>query len=554
MAKILLNLGINTCDMKRVLLLMAFSGLVLSACQEDIIATTDDPVETPAKNDDDQDPEEGQGDYDDISLTEFSRTISITWNGSTVSVSGDDNGIVSVSGADVTVDNSKNDEFVRYELSGSSSDGSLKIYSLRRLALVLNSLELTNAGGAAINVQTHKRTFVVLNGSSKLADGSVNSSGDYPEETDAEDMKAAFFSEAQLVFSGSGSLSVTANGKAGITSDDYLRFMGTQTVSSTSSNGHALRGKDGITVYDGTISASASAAGKKGMSSDASVSINGGSISIKVSGGVLSEQVTTNGTTATEYTASSGIKADSTFVMTGGVLDITNSGQGGKGISGDMNALFKGGRVKVNVTGSNYGSSGSGGGPGGGPGGRPGGGGNSGSSSSSNDSSKSAKGIKFDGDIIISGGSINVSSASHQFGGRHDPQRRLRMRLVNRERRPGRQRQPIYQGRMRVRREHQGQPGGGDRRQYRRRQEALPAERHAGGHRRHRERLQHHRNGLQRLLLEQEHHACGVRQERQPRVRLHDPGLQRHDGGVLQRRNGYGEVRRQHLRRREPMG
>lgn len=414
MAKILLNLGINTCDMKRVLLLLAFSGLVLSACQEDIIATTDDPVETPAKNDDDQDPEEGQGDYDDISLTEFSRTISITWNGSTVSVSGDDNGIVSVSGADVTVDNSKNDEFVRYELSGSSSDGSLKIYSLRRLALVLNSLELTNAGGAAINVQTHKRTFVVLNGSSKLADGSVNSSGDYPEESSSEDMKAAFFSEAQLVFSGTGSLSVTAQGKAGITSDDYLRFMGTQTVSVTSANGHALRGKDGITVDDGTISASASAAGKKGMSSDASVSINGGSISIKVSGGVLSEQVTTNGTTATEYTASSGIKADSTFVMTGGVLDITNSGQGGKGISGDMNAIFKGGSVKVNVTGSNYGSSGSGGGPGGGPGGRPGGGGNSGSSSSSNDSSKSAKGIKFDGDIIISGGSINVSSASHE--------------------------------------------------------------------------------------------------------------------------------------------
>ncbi len=419
MAKILLNLDINTCDMKRILLLMVLSGLMLPACQEDIIATTEDPVETPAKNDDDQDPEEGQGDYDDITLTDFSRTISIEWNGSSASVEGDDNGIVSVSGADVTVDNRNHDEFVRYELSGSSSDGSLKVYSLRRLALVLNSLELTNTGGAAINVQTHKRTFVVLNGSSKLADGSVNASGDYPEETDAEDMKAAFFSEAQLVFSGSGSLSVTANGKAGITSDDYLRFMGTQTVSATSSNGHVLRGKDGITVDDGTISASASAAGKKGMSSDASVNINGGSISIKVSGGVLSEQVTTNGSTTTEYTASAGIKADSTFVMTGGALVISNSGQGGKGISGDMNAIFKGGSVKVNVTGSNYGSSGSGGGPGGGTGGRPGGGGwpgggNSGSSSSSNDSSKSAKGIKFDGDIIISGGVINVVSASHE--------------------------------------------------------------------------------------------------------------------------------------------
>ena len=418
MAKILLNLGINTCDMKRVLLLMVLSGLMLPACQEDIIATTEDPVETPAKNDDDQDPEEGQGDYDDITLTDFSRTISIKWNGSSASVEGDDNGIVSVSGTDVTVDNRNHDEFVRYELSGSSSDGSLKVYSLRRLALVLNSLELTNAGGAAINVQTHKRTFVVLNGSSKLADGSVNASGDYPEETDAEDMKAAFFSEAQLVFSGGGSLSVTAKGKAGITSDDYLRFMGTQTVSATSANGHALRGKDGITVDDGNIVASASAAGKKGISSDGSVTINGGDIRITVSGGVLKEEVTSGSTFTYEYTASAGIKADSTFVMTGGLLDITNTGDGGKGISGDMNARFEGGTVRVGVSGGNYGSSSSGGGgPGGG--GRPGSGGGwpgSGNSSSSNtdDSSKSAKGIKFDGDIVISGGSISVSSKSHE--------------------------------------------------------------------------------------------------------------------------------------------
>ena len=406
--------------MKRVLTLFLTASLFFYGCNPDSIDITTDPVDTShTGNDDDKDPEEKQGDWDDISLTEFSRTISISWNGSSATVSGDENGIVKINGADVTVDNSGHDEFVRYELSGSSSDGSLKIYSLRRLALILNSLDLTNAGGAAINVQTHKRTFVILNGSSKLTDGSVNSSGDYPEETSAEDMKAAFFSEAQLVFSGSGSLSVNANGKAGITSDDYLRFMGTQTVTSTSANGHAFRGKDGITVDDGTISATASAAGKKGMSSDGAVSINGGDIKITVSGGVLSEKVTTNGTTTTEYTSSSGIKADSTFVMTGGVLEVTNSGQGGKGISGDMNAIFNGGVVNVKVTGSNYGSSSSGGGPGGGgPGGRPGGGGWPGSGNTGNtgssDNSKSAKGIKFDGEIVISDGCISVSSASHE--------------------------------------------------------------------------------------------------------------------------------------------
>ncbi|MBQ9462230.1 MAG: carbohydrate-binding domain-containing protein [Bacteroidales bacterium] len=400
--------------MKRVLLLLLATAVAFTACNTDVIGTTEDPVDTSFKdNDDDDDPEEAQGDYDDISLTSFTRTISISWNGSSVSVSGDDNGVVSVSGADVTVDNTGHDEFVRYELSGNSSDGCLKIYSLRRLALVMNGLDLTNPSGAAINVQTHKRTFVVLNGSNTLADGSVNSSGDYPDEVSTEDMKAAFFSEAQLIFSGSGSLSVTANGKAAITSDDYLRFMGTQSVSATSANGHALRGKDAVTVDDGTIAASTSAAGKKGMTSDGAVTINGGTIHIKVSGGTVAEQVTTNGTTSTEYTGSAGIKADSTFVMNAGELYISNSGTGGKGISGDQNALFKGGTVSVSVTGSNYGASGTKAGPGGGwpggGGGFPGGGGDNQSSSS-----KSAKGIKFDGNIVISGGNVSVTATAHE--------------------------------------------------------------------------------------------------------------------------------------------
>ena len=395
--------------MKRVLITILAASACLCACNPDQIDITTDPVET---NTDDQDPEEGQGDFDDITLTEFSRTISIKWDGGSATVEGDENGIVQIDGADVIVDNRNYDEFVRYELSGSSTDGFIKIYSLRRLALVLNDLSLTNPGGAAINIQTHKRTFVVLNGNNSLADGSLNASGDYADETSSEDMKAAFFSEAQLVFSGSGSLTVTANGKAAITSDDYLRFMGTQNVSASSTGGHALRGKDAVTVDDGTIVAKSSADGKKGITSDGKVSINGGSVSISVSGGTISEQVTVSGISTTEYTGAAGIKSDSTFVMSGGTLDVVSSGQGGKGISGDMDAVFKGGVVTVKVTGSNLSngtrSSAPGGGPGGG--GWPGGGGPGGDSGNL----KSAKGIKFDGNITISGGIICVSAASHE--------------------------------------------------------------------------------------------------------------------------------------------
>lgn len=353
--------------MKRVLLILSVTALLSTSCRPDVIEITDDPVDTSEiDNDDDNDPTEAEGDGDLIDGVSFGRTIGIVWNGSSVSVSGDDNGVVSVNGAGVTVDNRSHDEIVRFELSGSSSNGFLKIYGIRKQALVLKGLELTNKSGAAINNQSHKRTFVVLEGSNKLSDGTVTASGDYTDQSAGEDCKAAFFSEGQLVFSGGGSLEVEASGKGAITSDDYLRFLGTQTVKASSSAGHALRGKDGITVDDGTISAVASAAGKKGLSSDAAVTINGGSVTVIVSGGTVSEQVTTDGVTTTEYTGSAGIKADSTFVMTGGVLyaysasddainsagDMTLSGglvcgwsAGNDGIDANGNMYVKGARV-----------------------------------------------------------------------------------------------------------------------------------------------------------------------------------------------------------------
>lgn len=397
--------------MKRVFFAIAVLGAFLCGCAEDVIGITDDPVAT---NSDDSDPEEALGPFDSIDDVTFSRTIGITWSGSNASAEGDDLGVVSINGSQVTVDSRSHPDVIKYVLSGSSGDGSIKIYSSVKQALVLKDLSLANSGGAAINNQGHKRTFVVLEGNSSLEDCAVNASGDYPDQTDAEDEKAAFFSEGQLVFSGSGSLTVSAKGKAAITSDDYLRFLGTQSINVSSVNGHALRGKDAICVDGGTITASASADGKKAMSSDGSVTINGGVITLSVNGGVSSS---TDSSGNIDLSGSAGIKSDGAFAITGGTLSITNTGQGGKGISGDSTASFSGGTVNIKVTGSNYGSSGGNGGPGGGwpgGGGRPGGRADWGGTTTSGDTSKSAKGIKFDGDISISGGVINVSASSHE--------------------------------------------------------------------------------------------------------------------------------------------
>ncbi len=331
---------------------------------------------------------EDQEDF--IANTNFDRTITINFNaGGTASVSGDANGIVSVSGNKVTADNTTTSEKVRYELSGSATDGYFKVYSSNKQAIVLNNLSLTNPNGAAINNQGKKRCFVVVGGTNTLADGSS-----YTATPSDEDEKAAFFSEGQLIFSGDGSLTVSAKGKSGIVSDDYLHFMASPTVKVTSTAGHAVRGKDAVIVSDGVLEATASAAMKKGVASDSLVLFNGGATTIKVSGGTAYDSEDA------EYKSSAGIKADQLFIMNAGTLSVTNSGIGGKGISGDGPAYFQGGSVSVKTTGTNYGSSSSGGM-------RPG-------SGSSSGNSKSAKGIKFDGDIYVSGGSISASSSNHE--------------------------------------------------------------------------------------------------------------------------------------------
>ena len=384
-------------------LLLVFAALSMQGCTKDPIdiVLPDDNTETPVNADDSAGASiEIDKDDDNVANTTFARTVKVTFNGGSATVSGATADFaVTTDGAGVTITNNGS-EAVIYELSGTSTDGYFKLYSTRKQEILLNGLTLTNKKGAAINNQSHKRTFVVVKGTNTLADGAS-----YTQTPSDEDEKAAFFSEGQLVFSGDGTLTVNATGKAGITSDDYVRFMAAPTVKVTSSAGHGVRGKESIIVSDGTVDVNVSGTGKKGFSSDTLVYIGGGVTTIKTTGSA--------GEVDGELTGVAGIKADLRFEMVDGVLTVTSTGTGAKGISGDNVAYFKGGTVTVDVSGANYGTSSSGGGfgPGGGHGGWPGGG--QGSSSSS-DNSVASKGIKFDGNLYITGGKITAKSAKHE--------------------------------------------------------------------------------------------------------------------------------------------
>lgn len=294
------------------------SDTTLPAGTDGSLATTDGVIpDTP-----DADAE------DNYNSTTFDRDIAITFsNEADASVEGDVNGIVTVSGNHVTVNNTTSEK-VRYTLVGSTSDGSFKIAaSQKKQAIVLNGVHLVNLSGAAINIQSGKRCFVYVNGVNSLED-----EGSAPYTVSGtEDQKAVLFSEGQLIFCGSGHLIVSAHntiGKNGITSDDYIHFTDAPriTVGCDPYAGHGVKGKDYVRISEGLLEITTGAAMKKGIVSDDYVLIEGGEVRVTVSGGTAYDSEDA------EYKGSAGVKADNYFAMTGGKLTITNTGDGGKGI------------------------------------------------------------------------------------------------------------------------------------------------------------------------------------------------------------------------------
>ncbi len=294
---------------------------------------------------------------DDISTTTFAGKITVTFSDTdNASVKGDSYGYVTVDGNKVTVNNTGGEVLI-YELTGTTANGFFKVYGAKKQAIVLNGASITNPDGAALNNQNKKRTFIVVKGSNKLSD---SESAAYAQEGE-EDLKAVLFSEAQLIFSGSGLLTVNAlnkQDKSAIATDDYIRLMDNPTikVNSGSAAGHGFKGKDYVQLSSGSLVVKTAAALKKGITSDDYVLVEGGTHTVTVTGGVAYDEEDA------EYSGTAGVKADNYFAMTGGSLTIENTGNGGKGINAgsyDFDATnhtlsdsyISGGTITVTTTG-----------------------------------------------------------------------------------------------------------------------------------------------------------------------------------------------------------
>ena len=265
---------------------------------------------------------------DDISTTAFKGKITIRFSPTgDASVTGDSYGYVTVDGNKVTVNNTGGEVLV-YELTGTTSDGFFKVYGAKKQAIVLNGVSITNPNGAAINNQNKKRTFIAVYGNNTLSDSEAAA---YAQEGE-EDLKAVLFSEAQLIFSGSGLLTVNAlnkQDKSAIATDDYLRLMNSPTIKVNAGNGagHGFKGKDYVQLSGGSLAVSTAGDMKKGISTDDYVLVEGGTHMVTVTGGVAWDEEDS------EYSGTAAVKADNYFAMTGGSLTIKNTGDGGKGIN-----------------------------------------------------------------------------------------------------------------------------------------------------------------------------------------------------------------------------
>ena len=294
------------------------------------------------------------------------KVISITYNGGSVTVSGDDANYVTVNGADVTV-TSEIDSLLLV-LSGTTADGSLLVNRQKKYGIKLNGVSINNVDGSAINNQGSKYLYL------EIADGTTNTLTDGTTYTEqVYDQKGAFFSEGEVYLYGTGTLNVTGNCRHAIACDDFIVIDDDVTLKVESPSGTGIKVNDGLWINNGTIDINVTAKAARGIRCDSVVVINGGNTTIATSGGCEQDPVTF------DYSSAACIKCDYPFTMTGGSLTMTSEGDGGKGINCTRDIIFKGGTLVAETIGDNIN-------------GKP-------------------KAIKSDTGIIVSGGSFRATVA-----------------------------------------------------------------------------------------------------------------------------------------------
>lgn len=292
------------------------------------------------------------------------RTITITFSENSVKTSSLTSDITAtIDGGHIVINSTRGK--VAYRVTGTCSNGSLKIYSTKKFQLIAQNFNITNPTGPAINIQCGKTIYFTLwkGSTNTLCDGAVYNAPTIAADGTEEDQKGTLFSEGQVIFNGEGTLNVTSLGGHGICSDDYIRIRsGNINIINAAKDGFRTKEKfivgrtataapaisinatnNGIDCSEGTLTIEA---GK--------LEIKSGSEAIKVEyeeavpdPAVIPDAIIKGGyiKIATTGEKSSAIKVTRNYTQSGGIIQATVDGNGSKIINCDGAVAFSDGKV-----------------------------------------------------------------------------------------------------------------------------------------------------------------------------------------------------------------
>lgn len=259
---------------------------------------------------------------------------------------------------------------ITYRLSGESSDGSFSMTGSYKCSLELTGVTLTNPSGPAFDIQNGKRIAV------RVAADTVNSL------TDGEDgdWKGCFVCKGHPEFKQKGTLNITSNTGHGIYSKEYIEIKNTVinilgakkdgincaqyflmesgglTINKVGDDGIQLAYKDAnvtddeedtglLTIQGGKLNISVTADAAKALRTEGDFLMTDGEITVlSTSEGLWDDS-------KNKTKASACIAADKNVVIEGGILNLTATGGGGKGINADESLTVSGGEIRILTTG-----------------------------------------------------------------------------------------------------------------------------------------------------------------------------------------------------------
>ena len=183
--------------------------------------------------------------------------VNIVYNGTTATVSipmflTDTVTCSSGTSSNVVLTYAGTEQEIIYNVSGSSSAGSLVIKSDYKQTVKLNGVSLTSTLGEAMRFKCGKRTELVMATGSVNTFADTNDNGLTADPTDNH--KACIYTKGHLEISGAGTLNVTGNYNHAIATKEYVKVKKTvNEINILGSVGDAIHAGQYFQINGGTI-------------------------------------------------------------------------------------------------------------------------------------------------------------------------------------------------------------------------------------------------------------------------------------------------------------